>query len=141
MQTLFAIFIVLAPVLLLIFLVRQLIRFWREAPLNISKNLKTKRIFNVLTLSSLILWPLAIFGVGFMFDAPGSDNFINYGLASSIVFYPISVLAGYKGFREGWEVQDISKMNSSTWIVLIGPITLVFFLLLMSGICGGKLAC
>lgn len=99
-------------------------------------------LIHTVLILSLLIWPLGLFGMMFMFDAPGSEkNLILIGLVLSILVYPIPILKGSINFWKNRKECTAINCKKYTLISLIGPVNILFFSSLLEIFCGGNFAC
>ncbi|WP_223669067.1 hypothetical protein [Kangiella shandongensis] len=92
--------------------------------------------------ASLLLWPIGLVLMFFMFDAPGSESStLTLFLAATILFYPIPVVYGAVMAWKNRTSSAPSVIARYTAIAMSGPLLLFFAILLLDVICGGQFAC
>lgn len=99
-------------------------------------------IINLLLATTLLAWPLGLFMVLFMFDAPGSaSSVVTDALAWSIIAYPVPVVAGNIAYWIRRKDETVEQLRIYTAVTLSGPVLVAVAYLALHFICDGKFAC
>lgn len=99
-------------------------------------------LINLLLAATLLAWPLGLFVVLFMFDAPGSASSIVTGaLAWSIVAYPVPVVIGNIAYWAKRKNETVEQLRLYTAVTLSGPVLVLIAYLALHFLCGGKFDC
>ena len=99
-------------------------------------------IINLLLAATLLAWPLGLFIVLFMFDAPGSaSSVVTDALAWSIVAYPVPVVAGNMAYWARRKVETVERLRLYTAVTVSGPVLVLVAYLALHFICDGTFDC
>ena len=99
-------------------------------------------IINLLLAATLLAWPLGLFMVLFMFDAPGSaSSVVTDALAWSIVAYPVPVVIGNIAYWVRRKEKTVEQLRFYTAVTLSGPVLVLVAYLALHFLCDGTFDC
>lgn len=97
---------------------------------------------NLLLLVGVLIWPIMIFGMILILNAPEAERkFINLLFMIAYFVYPMPVLIGNFKFWKNYKKNDMTNMTAATKISLISPLLLAIPLALSGLFCDFKLVC
>lgn len=97
---------------------------------------------NLLLATTLLIWPVGLFMVLFMYDAPASaSSAVTDALALSIVAYPVPVVIGNLAYWLRRKRETVERLRLYTAVTLSGPVLVLVAYLALEFVCGGEFSC
>ncbi len=97
---------------------------------------------NLLAAATLLLWPVGLFLLLFLFDAPGSEtSFWTQAVAASILLYPVPVVLGNVLFWRQRKRTTPGRLGLYTLVTLCGPGLVALAFLALELFCEGRTVC
>lgn len=97
---------------------------------------------NVLVAVSVLAWPLGLFMLLFVHDAPGSEsNRWLDALAVAVLLYPVPVVVGNVLFWRRRKREPVGQLVRYTLLTTCGPGLLLLAILALQLACDGRFTC